>query len=122
WRTHRFAALTEIDCECARFNAESEAFFRFKFAIRLTGKHLRYRQAAAAIDADSLRTVRGKRVCFISFVECWRERNQEVGIAMLERFIELPIAYLNQYVFVTLDLASATLLILSETQGHTTLV
>ncbi|HTE40418.1 MAG TPA: hypothetical protein VK629_06305 [Steroidobacteraceae bacterium] len=122
WRAHRFTALSDIDRECNRFNAESEEFFRFKFAVRLTAKHLRYRHATSTIDTDSLRSVRGKRVCFIRFVECWRERDQEVGIVILERFIELPMTFLNQYVFVTLELASSTLFVVSETQGRTTLV
>jgi hypothetical protein len=122
WRTHRFAELVEIDHECARFNAESEEFFRFKFAARLTAKHLRYREAATVIDTESLRTVRGKRVCFIRVVECWRERDQEVGIVVLECFIALPMMYLNQYVLATLDLANSTLFVLSETAGRTTLI
>src|SRR3990172_13437923 len=32
WDRHTFSAPEEIDRECARFNAESEEFFRFKFA------------------------------------------------------------------------------------------
>ena len=114
------AQLSEIDRECARFNAESEEFFRFKFAQRLQAKGLRYRGPKAAINTETLASTRGKRICFIRFVENWKERNEEIGIVVLERFIELPAAYLNQYVFATLDLAHATLHVYSEHEGGVT--
>ncbi len=120
WRRHTFRALDEIDRECARFNAESEEFFRFKFASRLTAKGLRYRGARTPINTETLRTTRGKQICFIRFVESWKERNDEIGIVVLERFIELPAAYLNQYVFAALDLSTATLSVCSETEGRVT--
>lgn len=40
-----------------------------------------------------------------------------IDIVVLERFIELPAAYLNQYVFATLDLAHVTLHVYSEHEG-----
>jgi len=120
WGKHTFATLDEIDRECARFNAESEEFFRFKFAERLRANGLRYHRARATINTHTLATTRGKRICFIRFVETWQERNEEIGIVVLERFIELPGAYLNQYVFVSLDLATATLCVYSEHEGCAT--
>jgi hypothetical protein len=120
WSRHMFNALEEIDRECARFNAESEEFFRFKFASRLKAKGLRYRRANASINTETLTSTRGKQICFIRFVESWKERNEEIGIVVLERFIELPAAYLNQYVFAALDLATATLSVRSETEGRAT--
>jgi hypothetical protein len=120
WARHTFTSLSAIDQECARFNAESEEFFQFRFAERLQAKGLRYRERNAAINMETLSTARGKHICFIRFVESWKERNDEIGIVVLERFIELPAAYLNQYVFASLDLATATLHVSSEHEGRGT--
>ena len=67
-------------------------------------------------------TTRGKRIGFIRFVEIWKERNEEIGIVVLERFIDLPGAYLNQYVFALLDLAAARLYVYSEVDGQATVI
>jgi hypothetical protein len=120
WGRHTFTAHEQIDRECARFNAESEEFFRFRFASRLKAKGLRYRNRRAPINTETLATTRGKQICFIRFVESWKERNEEIGIVVLERFIELPAAYLNQYVFAALDLMTTTLSVRSETEGRVT--
>lgn len=118
WAKHTFTSLSAIDAECARFNAESEEFFRFKFAERLRAKSLRYRRSREAVNLHTLTTTRGRRIGFIRFVERWSERNQEIGIVVLERFIDLPGAYLNQYVFALLDLAAARLHVYSEVDGQ----
>lgn len=118
WRRHTFTTHRQIDRECARFNAESEEFFRFKFAERLKTKGLRYRAKTASINTETLTTTRGKQICFIRFVESGKERNEEIGIVILERFIALPAAYLNQYVFAALDLSTATLSVRSETESR----
>ncbi|MHB8623492.1 MAG: hypothetical protein ACYDBA_09000 [Sulfuricaulis sp.] len=118
WAKHTFTSRSAIDVECARFNAESEEFFRFKFTERLRAKSLRYRQSREAVNLHTLTTTRGRRIGFIRFVERWSERNQEIGIVVLERFIELPGAYLNQYVFALLDLAAARLRVYSEVDGQ----
>lgn len=120
WSKHTFTALQDIDRECARFNAESEEFFRFKFASRLKARGLRYRDRQAPINTETLQSTRGKRICFIRFVESWKERNEEIGIVVLERFIELSATYLNQYVFAALDLEQAMLRVYSEREGHLT--
>jgi hypothetical protein len=118
WARHTFTTREQIDRECARFNAESEEFFRFKFAARLAAKRLRYRPPQTRLNDHTLTTVRGKRICFIRFVESWNERNDAIGIVVLERFIELPGAHLNQYVFASLDLQSARLHVYSECNGQ----
>ena len=41
---------------------------------------------------------------------------------VLERFIDLPGAYLNQYVFALLDLAAARLYVYSEVDGQATVI
>lgn len=120
WSKHTFTALQDIDRECARFNAESEEFFRFKFAERLAARGLRYRHRRTSINTETLTTSRGKRIGFIRFVESWKERNEEIGIVVLERFIELPAAYLNQYVFAALHLDRAMLHVYSECDGKAT--
>lgn len=117
WARHTFAVHEEIDRECARFNAESEEFFRFKFAHRLAAKGLRYRSAQAIPNTQTLVTTRGKRICFLRFVESWKEKNDANGIVVLERFIELPGSHLNQYVFASLDLDKAMLHVYSEHEG-----
>jgi hypothetical protein len=122
WSKHTFTSLKAIDAECARFNAESEEFFRFKFKERLRAKTLRYRQRRVAVNLHTLMTTRGRRIGFIRFVERWSERNQEIGVVVLERFINLPSAYLNQYVFAQLDLAAAKLHVYSEVEGQATVI
>ena len=122
WSKHTFTSLQAIDAECARFNAESEEFFRFKFAERLRAKGLRYHRVGETINLACLATTRGKRIGFIRFVEIWKERNEEIGIVVLERFIELPGVYLKQYVFALLDLAAARLQVYSEIEGKATVI
>ncbi len=117
WAKHTFTSPEAIDVECARFNAESEEFFRFKFEERLRAKGLRYHRAGETINLACLATTRGKRIGFIRFVEIWKERNEEIGIVVLERFIDLPGAYLNQYVFALLELEQAMLHVYSEYEG-----
>ena len=118
WAKHTFTSLAAIDQECARFNAESEEFFRFKFEGRLRAKGLRYHRSGETINLQNLTTTRGKRIGFIRFVEIWKERNEEIGIVVLERFIDLPGAYLNQYVFALLDLDAAKLQVYLEVDGQ----
>ncbi len=117
WQKNFFASEFEIDRECNRFNAESREFFEWKFKDRLTGKGIRHLGPKSIIDGEVLRSTKGKKICFVRFVESWKETNNTAGIVILDRFVELPAAYLNQYVFATLDLETARLLIISEHQG-----
>ena len=68
------------------------------------------------VDTTLLRT-RGKRICFIRFVDIWKEAGSEVGIVVLDRFIAIPIAYLNQHVFVVFEIEAARLVVYSEYEG-----
>jgi hypothetical protein len=88
----------------------------------LQAKGLRYRGRKTSINTETLATTRGKRIGFIRFVENWKERNEEIGIVVPERFIELPAAYLNRYVFAALDLAQAMLHVYSEHEGGVTVI
>lgn len=117
WSSQTFTALPEIDRECERFNDESHEYYAYAFQERLTQKGLRFLLPERPIITDHLHGTRGKKVCFIRFVERWLERNRESGIVLLNRFIVLPEAYLNQYVFVTVNLETAMLFITSEHDG-----
>lgn len=119
WSKNTFASLEEIDGACAAFNAEGEEFFRWKFAERLAAKGLRYASVELS-GSDTLVRTRGKRLCFIRFVEPWKSANGEVGIVILDRFVSLPAAYLNQYVFVVFELERARVVVYSEYEGTRT--
>lgn len=114
WSQYQFTDREQIDRECARFNAESKEFFLYRFKERLLGKNIRYLTSTSIIDSDVLRSTKGKKICFIRFVERWKERNSGSGIVILNRFVAIPDPYVNQYVLAILDLASATLSIISE--------
>ncbi len=116
WAKHIFTNEADIDRECDRFNGESERFFRWKFKERLRDQHLRYVQPDYPIDRDPPVRTRGKKICFIRFAQLWPHG---YGIVVLNRFVPLPEAYNNQYVFVELRLDTAMLHVLSEREGIT---
>lgn len=117
WAQHTFAHVEEIDRECERFNAEHKKLFLWKFKERLTQKSLRYLSGDYSPVTDVLRSTRGKKVCFIRFVERRSEKGDRYGFVVLDRFVVVPDDYNNQYVFVELDLATATLHVRSEKEG-----
>lgn len=117
WGKHVFTSMEEIDRECGLFNAESEELFRWKYIERLAEKRLRYGNSANRENGTVLHRTYGKRICFIRFVDIWKEANNEVGIVVLDRFVDLPIAYLNQYVFAVFELDAARLVVYSEYAG-----
>ena len=112
-----FTAAGAIDKECNRFNAESREFFEWKFKDRLSGSGIHRLTESSIIDGQVLRSTKGKKVCFIRFVERWKETNEIAGIVVLDRFVEIPQAYVGQYVFVTLNLETSRLIVTSEHQG-----
>jgi len=117
WAKHFFTSEEDIDRECERFNGESERFFRWRFKERLSYKYLRYLQPDQETDTETpLRTWR-KKIYFIRFVQLWP---QGYGIIVLNRFVPLPEAYNNQYVFVELRLDTATLHVFQEREGVAT--
>lgn len=119
WAKHRFTTRDEIDTECDKFNAESVEFFEWKFKDRLKASNLRHLNSKSILDSTLLHFTRGKKICFIRFVQRWKETNQTAGFVILDRFIEISPIYLNQYVFVTLDLETSMLKVVSESQGKT---
>jgi hypothetical protein len=117
WERHSFKILDEIDVECERFNAESREYYEYTFQEKLAQKSLQFLSPKRIIVTDHLQGTRGKKVCFIRFVERWLEHDRESGIVLLNRFVALPEAYNNQYVFVTVNLETAMLSITSEHDG-----
>lgn len=120
WTKHHFTSLDEIDRECDRFNAESREFFEYKFKERLLSSHLRYLTDSSVPEHETLRSVAGKKIHFIRFVERWKETDARSGVIVLNRFISVPETYLNQYVFVVLNLETAMLHLYSEHHGIST--
>lgn len=118
WDKHHFSTLDEIDIECKKFNAESQEFFEWKFKERLSNPYLRRLTSKSILDSEVLHSTKGKKICFIRFVERWKETNETSGIVVLDRFVEISTVYLNQYVFVTLDLETAMLKVVSESEGQ----
>mgnify|MGYP003394159010 FL=1 len=122
WGKHTFTSMEAIDRECGLFNTESEELFRWKYAERLAAKGLRYADPRQAVSDEVLNRNYGKRICFIRFVDIWKEANNEVGIVILDHFVALPVAYLNQYVFVVFELNGARLIVYSEYEGMRTMI
>lgn len=120
WSTHHFTEFEEIDSECSRFNAESREYYEFAFKERLSQKTLRYLNPQIAVSTDILRSTKGKKICFIRFVQRWMEEDRISGVVILNRFIPLPESYVNQYVFATVNLETATLSVVEEHDGVST--
>jgi hypothetical protein len=117
WGKNFFTSDEEIDRECKRFNEESREYFDFAFQERLKQKALRYLGPDQRISTETLQSTKSKKIFFIRFVERWNERERESGIIILNRFVSLSESYLNQYVFVILNLETSTLSVLSEHDG-----
>lgn len=121
WSAERFTSDGQIDEACVRFNAESEEFCRWNFKERLSDRKLRFLpETPEQGEREILHSAKGKKICFIRFVERWKEKDDECGVVILNRFILVPDPYLNQYVFVTLDLETTFIHITSEHDGKTT--
>lgn len=117
WSKNFFTSSEQIDEKCVGFNAESRELYDWKFKERLGGSGIRYLGAAETAPCDILRSTKGKKIYFIRFVERWKEGDGRAGVVVLNRFVDIPDAYLNQYVFVTLDLEIAGVTVASEHQG-----
>lgn len=120
WTKYHFTSLEGIDAECERFNAESREYYEYAFKERLAQRSLRYLESGREVASDILRSTKGKKICFIRFVERWNESERTSGIVVLNRFVAIPETYLNQYVFVTLNLETALLSVCSEHDGLST--
>lgn len=121
WSTEHFTSEKQIDEACIRFNSESEEFYRWNFKDRLSDSTLLFlKQTDEHEETEILHSTKGKKICFIRFVERWKEKKEECGVVILNRFIVVPDPYVNQYVFVTLNLQTATIVVTTEYEGRTT--
>lgn len=120
WTKHHFTSREAIDVECTRFNAESREYYQFAFKERLAQRSLRYVRPDQLINTDVLRSTKGKNICFIRFVERWKEEKRDSGIVILNRFVTIPDPYVHQYVFAKLNLETSTLHVDSEHDGVAT--
>jgi len=118
WSKNFFTSEEEIDRECDRFNTESREYFEYAFKERMSERSLRYLASEEQIPSmDILRSTKGKKICFIRYVERWNERDRTSGVVVLNRFVSLPESFVNQYVFVILNLETASLSVRSEDNG-----
>ena len=120
WSKRHFTSLAAIDAECARFNTESREYYEFAGKERLAQRSLRYLHPDPIMNTNVLRSTKGKKICFIRFVERWKEKERAHGIVVLNRFISIPEPYTNQYVFAKLNLETATLHVDEEHDGVST--
>lgn len=122
WAANHFTDTDMLDAEIARFNAEHEAYVRWKFKERLTSASLRYLDPSETVATDVLRSTQGKKVVFIRFVERWKSCGDRIGIRLLNRFVRIPDAFIGQYVLASVNLETATLSVIEEHEGITNTV
>jgi hypothetical protein len=122
WQRSVFTSTEQLDADCAGFNAESRELYEWKYAARLKGMGARYLGAEEMVPSDVLLPAAGRKVHFIRFVDRWKSEGGCAGFAALNRFVEVPDEYLNQYVFASLDLGSARMTVSSERQGISSVV
>jgi hypothetical protein len=73
------------------------------------------------IEADTLLSVKGKKVYFIRFVES-ADKGSKAWIKVLNEPVLLPSQYCHQFVFVEWDIEQELLLIYSEFKKTVTLI
>lgn len=117
WTKHHFTSEEEIDRECERFNSESSEYYEFAFKERLQERSLRYMDSNHVPNTAIMRSTKRKKICFIRFVQRWKEEADTCGIVVLNRFIIIPAVYLNQYVFAQINLETVEIQVCSEHDG-----
>lgn len=117
WTANHFTGTDMLDREIERFNAEHEAYLRWKFKERLADASLRHLTDDDPIETGILRSTQGKKIVFIRFVERWRERGDVIGIVLLNRFVPIPDAFVGQYVLASVNLETAMLSVAEEHDG-----
>lgn len=122
WVANHFTGTDVLDTEIARFNAEHEAYVRWKFKERLADASLRYLTRDERIETAVLRSTQGKKVVFIRFVERWRKHGNQSGVILLNRFVRIPDPFLGQYVLVAVNLETATLSVIEEHDGVASII
>lgn len=121
WNRHFFENTEQIDAACDAFNAESAAYFNWRYAGMMDTQRFRRLQCSEAVTTDTLLTTKNRKVCFIRFVESLDQDNRAC-IVILNETIRLPITYAHQFVFVEWNLEEERLSIFSEYKGIITLI
>ena len=121
WSRNFFTDLEQIDSECDRFNAESLELFEFKYSELIVDGNFNYLESKRKIITDKLSSVKGKKVCFIRFVES-PEREGKAMIMILNEIVYLPEKYNHQFVFVEWNIEKEQLFVYSEFKQEITLI
>lgn len=121
WSSNFFTSLEQIDRECDRFNTESLELFKYKYSTFVDNGNFNYLEQKQEIITDRLCSVKGKKVCFIRFVES-PEYEGKAMIIILNEIVYLPEKYNHQFVFVEWDIEKELLFVYSEFKQEITLI
>jgi hypothetical protein len=113
WRKNFFTSLEQIDQENERFNNESIALFRFKYAKNIFDNMSRLIDKDTIIRTDTLRTRKGKKLYFIRFVESF-ESPGDAQVTIMNESVPLPEKFTHQFVFGEWNIESEILSLYSE--------
>lgn len=120
WSKNYFSNPTQIDNEFERFNRESKDYFDFRYAEFVRSRNFRY-LINQVPKTDKLLSTKGKKICFIRFVES-HEFQVPAHIVIQNEVITIPEQYTHQFVFVEWDLEKELLSIYSEYEKNVTLI
>ena len=121
WSNNWFTSLGQIDTECERFNEESRSLLRYKYATLMVNGNFRYLDSKQQIVTDELKSLKGKNIYFIRFVEAF-ENSGKAQCIVLNELVSLPEKYSHQFVFIEWELDKEQLNIYSEYQKVITLI
>lgn len=121
WSKNYFGNLNQIDNEFERFNQESKDYFSFRYETFVANRSFRYLEREQIPKADRLNSTKGKKICFIRFVES-HEFQMPAHIVIQNEIINIPESYTHQFVFVEWDLEKELLSIYSEYEQTATLI
>lgn len=121
WNRHFFENAQQIDAACDAFNAESAAYFNWRYAWMMDTQLFRRLKRSESVNTDTLVTTKNRKVYFIRFVESL-EQDNSAFIVILNETIRLPIAYAHQFVFAEWDLEQGRLNIFSEYEKRVSFV
>ena len=121
WTKNFFTSLEQIDQENERFNRESIELFRFKYAQHVVNNISRLIDKSGAINTDTLRTRKGKKLYFIRFVESF-ESHSDAQVTIMNELVSLPEKYTHQFIFGEWNIETEILSLYSEYKRATTLI
>lgn len=121
WSRNFFSNLPQIDSELERFNSESRDYFKFRYESFVSERSFHYLLDAQPPSTSRLDSTKGKKICFIRFVES-HEFKVPAHIVIQNETIAIPEEYTHQFVFVEWDLEKELLSIYSEFEKNITLI